>query len=87
MWEYVFQHVDGETVRLPKKVFDKAKAYEKSIATEKRRDTAEEAAARRLRRVAEGDQADAARDGDDADQAQISEPTDDDVATFLGRNV
>ena len=70
VWETVFQHVDGSTVVLPEKVFQRAVQQHKQIQKEKRQD----AARNRLHRVAVQDQREAER-----------EPTDADVANFLGR--
>ena len=70
VWETVFQHVDGSTVVLPEKVFQRAVQHHKQIQKEKRQD----AARSRLHRVARQDQREAER-----------EPTDPAVASFLGR--
>ena len=69
-WETVFQHIDGSTVAVPEKVFQRAVQQHKAIQKEKRQDGARN----RLHRVAQQDQREAERG-----------PTDADVASFLGR--
>ena len=69
-WETEFKHVDGSSITLPEKVFQRGVQQHKSIQKEKRRD----AARNTLRRVAEQDQRQAAQ-----------EPSEADAPSFLGR--
>ena len=69
-WETEFKHVDGTSITLPEKVFQRAVQQHRSIQKERRQD----AARNRMRRVANQDQRKAAR-----------EPSEAEVAPFLGR--
>ena len=71
VWEYEIE-VNGVVSRIPKKVMDRFRQQEKAIQKERRGD----AARNTLHRVAVSDQREAAR-----------EPSDGEVASFLGRTI